>query len=155
MKQTTMCALILLAGSFSASAEIFRCEVDEVVIFSDSACQADARPYQSSAGLSVISAPADLDRTHMLNQAFIRERLDHQAARDEARAVRSAQIAQRPVVKPAPIVALPFYGFHHELPVRRRPGQRPEQLDQAPGQQPFSALSGPFPGTRRDRERRP
>ncbi|MFU8830823.1 MAG: hypothetical protein ACNA7J_01590 [Wenzhouxiangella sp.] len=155
MKQTAICALIFLAGSFSVSAEVYRCEIDGVVTFTDRACPADAQPYQPSAGLSVISAPSDLDRTRMLNQAFIRERLDHQAARDEARAVRSAQNAQRPAVKPAPIVALPFYGFHHELPARRRSGRRPGQLDQAPGQQPFSALSGPFPGTRRDRERRP
>jgi hypothetical protein len=149
MKQTAFCALILLAASFSVSAEIYRCEVDGVVIFSDRACQADAQPYRLTGNLSVVSAPADLDHTHTLNQAFIRERLDRQAARDQARAARPVEIPEKPIVRPAPFFALPHYG------PQRRPGQRPEQLDQAPGQQRFSALSGPFPGTRRDREQRP
>lgn len=76
--------LILLTVSFSVSAEIYRCEIDGVVTFSDVACQPDARPYRGKGGLSVVSSPEDLDRTRQLNQTFVRERLDRQAARDEA-----------------------------------------------------------------------
>lgn len=155
--------LIMVLVALPASAEVFRCEIDGTIVFSDTACQPDARPYTSQAGISVISRPVDLDQTSERNREFIDQRLERQAETRKARAeqVRAAQQAQAHQSGPpphaaargsaAPIIYVPYRAPHrsdHGQHARHRPAA------QAPAEQErrFSALSGPFPGTRRRSE---
>jgi hypothetical protein len=149
---------ILLGLSLSATADIYRCEVDSVIVFSDTACQAGAQPYASQGRVSVIEVPESLEHTAELNRQFIQQRLDRQSAERQARAERSHAAPLMPAhahsEPPARIIALPLHYYQQPHrpggppPGHRYPDRRPVE-DEQPGQQRFSALSGPFPGTRR------
>ena len=148
---------ILLSLSLSAVADIYRCEVDNVIVFSDTACQADAQPYASQGRVSVIAVPESLAHTAELNRQFVQQRLDRQSAERQARAERSHAASLIPAharsEPSAHVIGLPLHYQHGYRPGgpppgRRGPDRRPVE-EEEPGQQRFSALSGPFPGTRR------
>jgi hypothetical protein len=150
-------ALLGLSFSLTVAADIYRCEVDNVIVFSDTACQAGAQPYASKGQMSVVEVPESLEHTAELNRQFVQQRLDRQSAERQARAARpqTAPImpAQAQGQPPARVIVLPPYYQHDHYPGgpppgRGRPDRRPVE-DEEPGQQKFSALSGPFPGTRR------
>lgn len=154
---------IVLAGIFTpVRADIYRCESDGVIEFSDTPCRADPEPYRPTGQVSVVGAADDLEQTARLNQAFIEQRLEHQAQQRLERERRAAEAAERerqaPVAAPAPRAYLPFryraYPRKQRYPIYPHAGHRlPRATDTASEQRPFSALSGPFPGTRRlDRE---
>ena len=151
----------LLGLAATASAEIYRCESDGVVEFSDTPCQAEPRPYRATGNVSVISAPDDLEQTTRLNQAFIEESRERREERQRERRndAATAPIQREPAFAPAPRIYLPRYD--RDIPRRQRYPVHPraahgadQRSDSAPERQPFSALGGPFPGTRR-RDRDP
>lgn len=149
-------AIVLIGPSVTAGAEIYRCESDGVIEFSDTPCQAEPQPYRSAGNVSVVSAPDDLQQTARLNQAFIEQRqeaLEEQRSERDRRAEDADARNQR---QPAPAsrayLPLRYHGFprHRRYPVYPSPGRNPPyRSDASREQQPFSALSGPFPGTRR------
>ncbi|MEE4331578.1 MAG: hypothetical protein V2J10_11975 [Wenzhouxiangella sp.] len=149
--------VVALAGASAAfGAEIYRCESDGIIEFSDTPCQADPEPYRSAAKVSVVGAPGDLEQTARLNQAFIEQRLEDQAEfrRDRLAADAAAREQQQTTPPPAPQVYLPLryraVPYHKRYPVYSFPGHKPPLVPETQRQpQPFSALSGPFPGTRR------
>jgi hypothetical protein len=162
--------LLLLSGS-AASAEIYRCEVDEVTVFSDRPCQAEATPYQPGSSLSVVTVAEDMGQTIERNQAWLDAEAARQQARREAvrerRAVEQAGAEQATQPRPAtglggPFVVLPQSGPPpHAIDRRLQRGQQPprgpnQRPDQRSDQQRedederFSALRGRQPGSRRD-----
>jgi hypothetical protein len=152
--------LILIMAALPASAEVFRCEIDGTIVFSDTACQPDAQPYTSQAGISVISRPADLEQTAERNREFIARRLERQVEIRQARAEQARAEAIRassPPGPPAHAASRVMYVPYH-VPAPRREGRghhrrhAQDQTEPAQRQQRFSALSGPFPGTRRRSE---
>lgn len=150
--------LVLLVASVTAQAQIYRCEIDGTTVFSDTPCSIDAVAYASAATVSVIPSAGDLDRTEAANQAFIQARLDRQAAERETR-LRRAERSQAAAVAPAPaanrviilpqVAQAPGHGRYRPHP-RHRAGE-----EEATRQQRFSALSGPWPGSRRPEPRVP
>lgn len=151
-------AALLLAGLATvAPAEVYRCDEAGITVFSDQPCSDQAITHRPVRQISVIEPSADLEQVAERNRAFIRERLDRQAEIRKAR-VQAASRAQ--AARPGP---------HHQVPafvhvpvwveprLHRFPEQRRDDKDRPPlphaARQRFSALSGPFPGTRRpDRE---
>lgn len=162
--------LLLLAGSAS-SADIYRCEVDDVIVFSDRPCQAEATPYQPGLSLSVVTVAEDMGQTIERNQAWLDAEAARQQARREAlrerRAAEQAGAEQARQPRPAaglggPFVVLPQSGPPpHAIDRRLQRGQQPprgpnQRPDQRSDQQRedeeerFSALRGRQPGSRRD-----
>lgn len=146
-------ALMALAGV--APAQIYRCDTGQTTTFSDQPCDDGAAVHTSVRQISVVEPAADLDRIAERNQAFIRERLDRRAAVRAARAKAARPSQQRPAKGPAHTPAVTYLPFWIEPP-RRHHGrqQRPPQTLPEPAQQAFSALSGPFPGSRRSEKAR-
>ena len=138
-----------------ASAEVYRCERGGVVTFSDTPCDEQASRYRPADRVSIIGRPDDLEAITERNEAFVEQRLQRLAEQRRARAAASERQArdqsradQRPIASPAPRL-LPVYID----PPRRRHGHGKRHA--APEHEverrepPFSALGGPFPGTRR------
>ena len=151
MQPAIRAALSLIAMMLigSSQAQVYRCDIDGVSIFADSPCAADARIHQSEGRLSVIPAAADLDQVASANQAFIQARLDSIAADRQQRRERADLQTQQPPAQPlvTPVLVVPrtmHHGRGHYRP-------RPAPDDEVPAKPGFSALSGPFPGTRRGR----
>lgn len=150
--------IIFLAGVMLAGlspAQIYRCDSGDTVVFSDQPCNDESSIHTPVRHISVITPTADLDEIAQRNQAFIRDRLDRQAAIRAARAKASRQQAEQPsqpqpAIQASTVSYLPYY-----VPSRRhhRQGRRHEreqsQQQAEPERQPFSALRGPFPGSRR------
>ena len=158
----------LLLLSLPVAAEIYRCEIDDVIVFSDRPCQPSAQPYQSGRSLSISGSAEDLAETKARNQAW----LESEAQRREARraaivAARPTSVAPEPVPAARPIIGPGFgdWGFPYLEPhadpgqrareaAQRRPGERGprdrELPDAASARDRFSALGGRQPGARRD-----
>ncbi len=154
--------LILMVVAMPVAAEVFRCEIDGTIVFSDTACQPDAQRYTSSAGISVISSPVDREHTAELNREFIAQRLERQAEVRQARAEAARAAPARQGHPPGPPsyaaagrAAAPVIYVPYHAPGPRRPDHGPHRRPSKPDAEPaertrrFSALSGPFPGTRR------
>lgn len=149
-------ALLLLGGS--AAAEIYRCQQEGVVIFSDRPCQADAQPHRPVGMVSYIPAADDLEETARRNRAFLEQRRARLAeARERHRKADEANEApSTPAAGYGPndrVLHVPYL-----IDDRRRSphGRRPAEAAQPPaaGDQRFSALGGRLPGTRRDSDDR-
>lgn len=151
--------IIVLAGvSPGAGAEIYRCESDGVVEFSDTPCQSEPQTYRSAGNVSVVGAPDDLEQTTRLNQAFIEQRLERreqqrrerQRQAEETAALERHQSAAAPASSPYLPLRYRAFPRHKNHPIQSRPPRRGSYPSEPPPErQPFSALSGPFPGTRR------
>jgi len=155
-------------GLFAAHASVaqsepvvYRCENDGVIEFSDQPCQHPSESatssaqqiHQSSGSISVISPPDDLEDIREDNRAWLESYRDRQAAQDAARSEtrRQWQPQSRTLVRAdesqgQTIARLRLWPY-------RPPNYlyRSRQGSDAPPpsrQQPYSALSGPFPGTR-------
>lgn len=155
-RPTTVTLIGILIGFVAApvQADIYRCKIDGVIVFADSPCQDDARPYESRGGISVVEAPSNLAEIEAANQALIRHRLAQQAERAAA----ARQRAETPAPPPSsreispfvPVYGLPRHRYddRYDHRGRRHPPRRfPE--DQPQREQRYSALSGRLPGTRR------
>lgn len=142
--------LLVLAGT-SAQGQTYRCEHDGTIVFSDRPCSVDAVVYAPLATVSVVPSADDLDQIAAANQAFIQARLDRQAAERRDRQ-RRAESRQHPVVvhtpPPQPIIMLPRYRHSYGQGRQRHPNHR-ASAEEENRQQAFSALSGPWPGSRR------
>ncbi len=157
MKGRLLFALAFISSALLAqNHDIYRCEHDGVIEFSDQPCDADTEPYRSEAAISVIDPSDDLDQIQQANRAWLADYRALESERQEQRRQERLAIAYRqtdnqragqadigPRFAPAPW-AWP-YG---PLPTGRPPYFRPGEAV-APRPQPYSALSGPFPGTRR------
>ena len=148
---------IFLAGQ--ASAQIYRCEDGDSVVFSDRPCSDGVDQYHSTGSVSVVEPAEDLSHVGERNRDFIRDRRERQAARQRATAERTREaFTQRPseVQEVTRVLYVPesHYPGHRER-TRRETRDQPSQSPARSVDRPFSALRGPFPGTRRDdRDRR-
>jgi len=133
------------------AAEIYRCEVDGVIEFSDQPCQEDETvPYRPSGSISVIAPSSDLEEIQQDNRNWMMAHRARQAEMNQARLNRPGQapVASGQEHAVRPWVNNPLWLWPH---AQYRPGYRPHPVRPAVPvrQQPYSALSGPFPGTRR------
>lgn len=148
--------IVTLIGIMAApvQADIYRCEIDGVIVFADSPCQDDARPYESRGGISVVEAPSNLAEIEAANQALIRHRLAQQAERAAAARQRAETPTPPPISRETspwvPVFGLPHHRYDHRYDNRgRRHPPRRFAEDEPQREQRYSALSGPLPGTRR------
>lgn len=163
--------LPFLLISLPLAADVYRCEIDDVTVFSDQPCQANARPYQSGQTLSISGSAEGLAETAARNQAWLRNEAQRRQERQAAVADRAAVAgsrpppSQRPVSSPSYPWGLPYLAAPpHDSP--RRQGSRERQADmqrprqagprdgaaaqETQRQSRFSALSGRQPGSRRE-----
>lgn len=142
--------LIMIVAGAAAEAQIYRCELDGTLTFSDTPCSADAVSYAPTGSVSVVPTASDLDQIAAANQAFIQARLDRQSAERKARQLReqrrqaAAEAPPRPHQSSSVIIVPRQARGHRHHPRRGSPTEEQESR-----QQPFSALSGPWPGSRR------
>lgn len=142
----------LMLAPATANETIYRCErEDGSVVFSDRPCDEQATVYRAGNNLSVVDAPKRLAERIEENRAFIdqrRERLLEQRRSAEPATERAEQ--PRPQSSPQqPLLQVPYWPPQPiEPPTPQPPGGR----EPSPGDDRFSALSGPFPGTIRRRD---
>ncbi|QOC21138.1 DUF4124 domain-containing protein [Wenzhouxiangella sp. AB-CW3] len=154
-------ALSTLLIASAANAEIYRCERDSQVVFSDQPCADQVEVHQPTSTISVIAPAGDLDQVAERNRAFIESRQAQRLALQQARLEQRRQAAAEPSQRTSEANRVLYVPERH---LRRGPGpvrdRRAARRD-APGEReirerqarPFSALSGPFPGTQRDGRR--
>lgn len=146
MKFRFMLTIVTLLVAIPASAQIYRCQADGVVAFSDRPCGPDSARHRSGGGVSFITPDENLPALAAAAQAFIRERRERLARRERS---------QRPTRPPAPTAPADAQTVYIPWPVSRhsRHERRFEQRNGAPdiaGSDRYSPLSGPILGTRRD-----
>lgn len=145
-------ALLVLALALPswADAEVYRCEHQGVVEFSDRPCD-DQAVIHELPSISVVVPDPDLPQLAASSRAFID--------------ARRASLAERKPRQPTPMPPQAVVGPHNEpqtvfvpWPVlhRQRAGARPRGIERTWPTQRYSPLHGPILGTRRDSEiRRP
>ncbi|AKS41817.1 hypothetical protein [Wenzhouxiangella marina] len=145
----TLCLLLGLIVCSVSQADpttlIYRCEVDGTVVFADQPCDASATPYDTTASLSIIEHSKDLKTGNEAVQALLSHRREQQAERRRLREqVTAAPPAPVVIVEQVQTTPLPWYPRHWRPERRPLP---PASIPERPSR--YSALSGPFPGTRR------
>lgn len=128
--------------------EVYRCEADGVIEFSDRPCNSEAVRHSIVRGISLVPADEDLAKIAEANRRSIEALRERRATRRQSAAAasrtdESAEIGQQPVQT----ILIPFRDHRHGRP---NPGTGPTPV-KAPDQR-YSALSGPILGTR-NRER--
>lgn len=141
-------AWMLLGLCSPVLGEVYRCEADGVIEFSDRPCNSEAVRHKIVRGISLVPADEDLASIAEANRRYIEALRERRATRRQAaaaasRADESAEIGQQPV----PTILIPFRHPRHGRP---NPGAEPTPV-KAPDQR-YSALNGPILGTR-NRER--
>lgn len=146
MKIRLMLAIVTLLVSVPVPAQIYRCQADGVVAFSDRPCGPDSAQYTSRNGVSFIQPDENLPALAEAAQAFIRERRERLARRERP---------ERPTRTPGPAAPARAETVYIPWPVSRH--SRHERHFEQPSGPPeiadsnrYSALSGPILGTRRD-----
>lgn len=147
----------LFAGQ--ASAQIYRCESADSVIFSDRPCAEGANEYHSTGSVSVVEPAEDLRDIGERNREFIRDRRERQAARRRAMTEQPREPLSLRPTEAQEVTRILYVPESHRPErrerIRRESGEQPPQSAPQSDERPFSALRGPFPGTRREeRERR-
>lgn len=148
MNYRFMMTSIALLATASASAQIYRCEVDGVVAFSDRPCGPDSAPYLSTSGVSFVTPDENLPALAEAAQEFIRQRREQLARRARAERPPSALSPATPAASPQ-AVYVPWPVSRHTRHPRPHPGKAGPPPVIA-GNDRYSPLNGPILGTRRD-----
>lgn len=148
-------------GLGSQEPVIYRCENAGVIEFSDQPCQNEAvsnadqgqQIHESSGSVSVISPPDDLDEIQQANRSWLQDYRARQAVQETLRAESRPDRAtpsrrQHRALEPRE-VPRPVIWPYNPPPYFHRSPRPPRHGEPQTRQQPYSALSGPFPGTRR------
>ncbi|WP_376690949.1 DUF4124 domain-containing protein [Wenzhouxiangella sp. EGI_FJ10409] len=147
MKYQVTLAIITLLIAVDASAQIYRCEADGVVAFSDRPCGPDSAPHSSGDGVSFIAPDENLPALAEAARVFIRERRERLARR--ARAEQQTPTPRQTAPEKAQTVYVPWPVSRHRTDkgrLKRPDGPPPNIADN----DRYSPLSGPMLGTRRD-----
>jgi hypothetical protein len=145
-----LAAILLLAAAAPASAEIYRCESEGVIEFSDRPCSADNMPHHSERGISLVPADENLARIAADNQRFIESRREALAAQRQEQARRNREARAQVLPEALQTVVLPVPARYYQRPRQKPPVEQPRREPR------YSALSGPILGTRnRDRWEEP
>lgn len=138
--------LPILAFSIEAGAQIYRCEIEGQITFSDTPCSIEARPWQSSGNFSIIAAPEGLDRIREENRSFVDQRREELRQRLEQSRTRQALMTP-PVAPGIGERFLPYRGvalhrpaFSPVHPDRRRLRERSPEPENAEVFQPGNTL---------------
>lgn len=135
--------VVLLVPLPLAAGEIYRCVEDGRIVYTDQPCE-DGEVVREIKPMDAAESVAELERIIARNQEFIERRRDRlaEARMERERAWREqpqvivVDSHHRPVISPVGHAGFPVKK-HRDAP---EPAAREER---------FSALSGPFPGTRR------
>lgn len=118
-------ALLACMMAVSASAQVYRCNEGETIVFSDIPCSDDAELHEVRVGISVVGAAEGLDEVAERNKAFVEQRQEQLAAQR----VRAAQA--------------------------RRQAERNRQRRSAVAEDRYRTIISPVAGSRSVREQRP
>lgn len=150
MKQQILLSAVSLLLTLPAAAEIYRCETDGVVAFSDRPCGSNQTLHDGGAGVSFVPPDENLPALAEAAQVFIRERRERIAKRglprpsSEASPLRPSEARAETVYIPWPALA----------PVDDRDSGNRGRRDNVdtrpanPGNDRYSPLNGPILGTR-------
>lgn len=144
-------AASLLSLALPGAAEVYRCEIDGVVTFSDRPCGEEATRHTEGGSVSFIAPDENLEAMGEAAQAYIRERREQLARRNKAPAASAAAPEQPPqrlksAFGPWPVLSRLEALERGALDQRVGNGERPAN----PSQERYSPLNGPILGTRRD-----
>jgi|GEM_PF-2649464 len=158
----TAIALMLIALP-ATSGDIYRCVEDQVTVFSDQPCDADAQPLSLTGNLSVIPTPEGLDEIAASNRAWMEARRTEQARLREAR-TRAAAKSREDTQPAQPTPVIQHGTVYHPFPYPRYGGEESRREHQGhrserDGKEPESRISRAHEGRRatdlsRDRSRR-
>jgi len=150
MHQRKMMLAATLLLSMPVAAQIYRCEIDGVVTFSDRPCGVDSSVYAGASGVSFVVPDENLPAMAEAARAFIDQRRTELARTrnpvrpsPEARAVERGQMGHKLFL----LWPSPAHGYLY--PSKRG---RPEPSRAAPlvaDNDRYSPLNGPILGTRR------
>ena len=125
------CRIIVVLGAAvlwtSAQAgDVYRCQVDEVTVFSDQPCEEGAAPIEPKGNLSVIPTSENVEALSKSNrewmEAYRADQTRRHAARAEARAARESaeRQARSPAVVQPVVLAPPAHRFGRVPPGRAK-----------------------------------
>lgn len=152
MKHRIMLSAFSLLFTLPAAAEIYRCETDGVVAFSDRPCGSNQTLHDGGGGVSFIPPDENLPALAEAAQAFIRERRERIANRglprpsSEASPPQSSRARAETVYVPWPALAPVDDRDSGDRGRRDNVDNRPGN----PGNDRYSPLNGPILGTRPD-----
>lgn len=147
MKIRFMLTIATLLVAVEAPAQIYRCQADGIVAFSDRPCGPDAAHYTSGKGVSFIQPDEGLPALAAAAQDFIRERRERLARRERHEPPMRTPGTAAPANTDTVYVPWPVSRHsRHEWRHDRRTGPPPDIA----GNDRYSPLSGPILGTRRD-----
>ncbi len=149
-----LAVLLFALTSAWAQADIYRCQIDGVIVFADAPCQPDAAKYQPDRSISVVEAPSNLDEITAANQALIQHRRALQAeraasARAQVSMTRPQQPKREEFVHARRVHGLPLHLDRRPRHRDRNNRDRNTPVIEDRREPRFSALSGRLPGTRR------
>jgi hypothetical protein len=149
MRRRLLNALPLLMTALPAAAEVYRCEHDGLIEFSDRPCNGDSRPHEGGDRLSIIEPDPHLDQAAQRARELIRARRERLAERTRAPAPAADAPEADRGIEAGTAVFFP-YGFWHRDPFadHHRP-QLPDRSRPVLPEPRYSPLSGPILGTDR------
>lgn len=152
MPPRAIVAAALLSLALPCGAEVYRCEIDGVTTFSDRPCGERSTRHAESGNVSFIAPDENLPALGEAAQAFIRQRREQLARRNQPPEASPTDPGQAPRKRVETVyVPWPSSGPFDALGGQRVDqrvgnGKRPSN----PGQERYSPLNGPILGTRRD-----
>ncbi|RFF28630.1 MULTISPECIES: DUF4124 domain-containing protein [unclassified Wenzhouxiangella] len=150
MKHRIMIPAAFVLFALPAAAQIYRCESDGVVAFSDRPCGSNQTLHADGQGVSFVTPDENLSALAEATQAFLRERRERLARRERKRrpsAPPSARTANDQVEKvyvPWPIPQ----DIDDRLSDQRNRRNEQDARPGNPGNDRYSPLNGPILGTR-------
>lgn len=152
MNARSVIAAVLLPLALPCAAEVYRCEIDGVTTFSDRPCGESATRHVGGKGISFVTPDENLPALAEAAQAFIKERRERLARRNERPEAPPQASTQAPrervetVYFPWPSRDM-FDADRRQTPDQRvGNGVRPPN----PAQERYSPLNGPILGTSPD-----
>lgn len=152
MHERCLITIVALLFALPVGAQIYRCEADGVIAFSDRPCGPDPSVYSQAAGISFVTPDENLPAIAEATQAFIRARREQLARENESE--RRSQPAPTPVPAQQTIHTVFLPWLHPGLPQHRHRRGHDRLDDTEPpvvaDNDRYSPLNGPILGTRRD-----
>lgn len=151
MQHRIMISAICVLLALPAAAEVYRCETDGVIAFSDRPCGSNQTLHAGGKGISFVVPDESLPAIGEAAQAFIRERRERIANRSLPRPSSEAPFPPQPFDGRAETVYVPWPAL---APVDDRNFGNRDRRDNVdtrpgnPGNDRYSPLNGPILGTR-------
>lgn len=148
MRYRVLVVALALLVTLPAAAEVYRCDIDGVVAFSDRPCGPDARRHSGGAGISFVTPDENLSALAEAARTFIRARRARLARRTRP----AVPSSPRPGISPRPALQTVYlpWPVHGPAGPHRPGGDGPGTPPEPADRDRYSPLDGPILGTRRD-----